>query len=148
MVSCSATATKAHKLKTSSKTGWMKCSQPSLSPTWRHPHQPAHFGHLSVAFRALPERHKYPRTSRARAVVLYKGSVNPQTPDPNLLKAFSWEVLHSPFLMASAPTASRVTATSRTPLTDITFSTGIPLPTKPNPESPNEGFCDSQVPPS
>lgn len=53
--------------------------------------------------------------------------------------------LAQPMTDASPPTASQLTATSRIPLTDIRSSTGIPLPTKPNPQSASEGnrgFCE------
>lgn len=67
-----------------------------------------------------------------------KCSVNPSNNTSKPLKASgkSWEGLHNSLLMASPSTASQLTATSRTPLTDIRFSTGTP-------KSLNEGnYCE------
>lgn len=69
-----------------------------------------------------------------------KCSVNPSNNTSKPLKASgkSWEGLHNSLLMASPSTASQLTATSRTPLTDIRFSTGTPKSLNEG----NDGFCE------
>lgn len=144
------------KLEASSKPGWMNCSQPSLPPAWRHPTPICSFGTPDHWLQGTNGVTPVPEDIKSRwqqlqpllpahAVVLYKHSVNPPNTTSKSLQVFSWEVLYSPLLMLSPPTASQLTATSRTPLIDIRFPSEISLPTKPNPTPPSEGncgFCD------
>lgn len=92
MVTCSATATKAHKLETSSKTGWMKCSQPSLSPARRDPTSTCSFWTPDPWLQGTNRVTQVPEDIKSTweqlqaflpaQAVLYKCSVNPPNTTP------------------------------------------------------------------